>query len=110
MLLATLAISGVPPFNSYQSEFRLIQSAVQAGYPELGILVILLSVATFVAIIKAFYMIFMKPGTNTQADPKVRGTMHKTIIVILIVMCLFIGLFPNIIYDPIYNVIVALGV
>lgn len=110
MLLATFAISGVPPFNSYQSEFRLIQSAVQAGYPELGILVILLSVATFVAIIKAFYMIFMKPGTNTQADPKVRGTMHKTIIVILIVMCLFIGLFPNIIYDPIYNVIVALGV
>lgn len=110
MLLATFAISGVPPFNSYQSEFRLIQSAVQAGYPELGILVILLSVATFVAIIKAFYMIFMKPGTNTQADPNVRGTMHKTIIVILIVICLFIGLFPNIIYDPIYNAIVALGV
>jgi len=110
MFLATIAISGVPPFNSYQSELRLIQSAVQAGYPELGILVILLSVATFVAIIKAFYMIFLKPGTNIEADPKVRGTMHKTIIVILIVMCLFIGLFPNLIYDPIYNTIVALGV
>jgi len=110
MFLATLAISGVPPFNSYQSEFRLIQSAVQAGYPEIGILVILLSIATFVAIIKAFYMIFLKPGTNTEADPKVRGTMHKTIIVILIVMCLFIGIFPHIIYDPIYNIIVALGV
>jgi energy-converting hydrogenase B subunit F len=110
MFLATLAISGVPPFNSYQSELRLIQSAVQAGYAELGVLVILLSVATFVAIIKAFYMIFMKPGTHTEADPKVSGRMHKTIIVILIVICLFIGLFPHIIYDPIYNVIVALGV
>ena len=110
MFLATLAISGVPPFNSYQSEFRLIQSAVQAGYPEIGILVILLSIATFVAIIKAFYMIFLKSGTNTEADPQVRGTMHKTIIVILIVMCLFIGIFPHIIYDPIYNIIVALGV
>ena len=70
MFLATLAISGVPPFNSYQSEFRLIQSAVQAGYPEIGILVILLSIATFVAIIKAFYMIFLKPGTNTEAIHK----------------------------------------
>ncbi len=110
MFLATLAISGVPPFNSYQSEFRLIQAAVEAGYAELGVLVILLSIATFVAIIKAFYMIFMKPGTHSEADPKVRGTMHKTIIVVLIVMCLFIGLFPHLIYDPIYNVIVALGV
>ncbi|HPA48998.1 MAG TPA: proton-conducting transporter membrane subunit [Methanofastidiosum sp.] len=110
MFLATLAISGVPPFNSYQSEFRLIQSAVDAGYAELSVLVILLSVATFVAVIKAFYMVFMKPGTNIEADPKVKGTMHKTIIVILIVMCLFIGLFPNMIYDPIYNIIVSLGV
>jgi len=55
-------------------------------------------------------MVFMKPGTNIEADPKVKGTMHKTIIVILIVMCLFIGLFPNMIYDPIYNIIVSLGV
>ncbi|NMC76645.1 MAG: hypothetical protein GYA60_05050 [Candidatus Methanofastidiosa archaeon] len=110
MFLATLAISGVPPFNSYQSEFRLIQAAVQAGYAELGILIILLSIATFVAIIKAFYMIFMKPGTNVKPDLAIRGRMHKTIIVILIVMCLFIGLFPHLVYDPIYNVIVALGV
>jgi energy-converting hydrogenase B subunit F len=110
MFLATLAISGVPPFNSYQSEFRLIQASILAGYPEIGILVILLSIATFVAIIKAFYMVFMKPGTHVEPDPKVRGTMCKTVIVILILMCLFIGLFPHIVYDPIYNVIVALGV
>jgi len=110
MFLATLAISGVPPFNSYQSELRIIQSAVQAGYAELGVLVILLSVATFVAIIKAFYLIFMRPGSTAEIDTKFKGTMYKTIIVILIVMCLFIGLFPHVIYDPIYNVIVALGV
>lgn len=110
MFLATLAISGVPPFNSYQSELRIIQSAVQAGYAELGVLVILLSVATFVAIIKAFYLIFMRPGSTAEIDTKFKGTMYKTIIVILIVMCLFIGLFPHVIYDLIYNVIVALGV
>jgi hypothetical protein len=55
-------------------------------------------------------MIFMKPGTNVKPDLAIRGRMHKTIIVILIVMCLFIGLFPHLVYDPIYNVIVALGV
>ena len=110
MLLATLAISGVPPFNSYQSEWRLIQAATQAGLPELGILVILLSVATFVAIIKAFYMIFMRPGPEVEVNTEVRGTMTKAIIVILIIACLGIGLFPNVVYDPIYNFVLSLGV
>lgn len=110
MLLATLAISGVPPFNSYQSEWRLIQAATQAGAPELAILIILLSVATFVAIIKAFYMIFMKPGSKVEFDPEVRGNMFKAIIVVLILACLAIGLFPHMIYDPIYNFVVSLGV
>ncbi len=110
MLLATLAISGVPPFNSYQSEWRLIQAATQAGVPELGILVILLSVATFVAIIKAFYMIFMKPGSNIKVDTEFSGNILKAIIVVLILACLAIGLFPNSIYDPIYNFVVSLGV
>ncbi len=110
MLLATLAISGVPPFNSYQSEWRLIQAATQAGLPELGILVILLSVATFVAIIKAFYMIFMRPGPKVEVNTEVRGTMLKAIIVILIIACLGIGLFPNMVYDPIYNFVLSLGV
>jgi energy-converting hydrogenase B subunit F len=110
MLLATLAISGVPPFNSYQSEWRLIQAATEAGTPELAILIILLSVATFVAIIKAFYMIFMKPGPKVEFDPEVRGNMFKAIIVVLILACLAIGLFPHIIYDPIYNFVVSLGV
>ncbi|KYC46274.1 MAG: hydrogenase subunit EhbF [Candidatus Methanofastidiosum methylothiophilum] len=110
MLLATLAISGVPPFNSYQSEWRLIQASAQAGVPELGILVILLSVATFVAIIKAFYMIFMKPGSKVEVNKEVRGNLTKAIIVILILACLLIGLFPNMVYDPIYNFVVSLGV
>ncbi|NPV49955.1 MAG: energy conserving hydrogenase EhbF [Candidatus Methanofastidiosum sp.] len=110
MLLATLAISGVPPFNSYQSEWRLIQAATQAGAPELAILIILLSLATFVAIIKAFYMIFMKPGSKVEFDPEVRGNMFKAIIVVLILACLAIGLFPHMIYDPIYNFVVSLGV
>ena len=110
MLLATLAISGVPPFNSYQSEWRLIQAATQAGATELAILIILLSVATFVAIIKAFYMIFMKPGSKVEFDPEVRGNMFKAIIVVLMLACLAIGLFPHMIYDPIYNFVVSLGV
>lgn len=110
MLMATLAISGVPPFNSYQSELRLIQAATEAGTPELGILVILLSIATFVAIIKAFYMIFLKPAPNVEVNTEVNGTMTKVIIVILILACLGIGLFPNLVYEPIYSYVVALGV
>ncbi|KYC47473.1 MAG: hypothetical protein AMQ22_01963 [Candidatus Methanofastidiosum methylothiophilum] len=55
-------------------------------------------------------MIFIKPGPKVEVNAEVRGTMYKAIIVILIIACLGIGLFPNIIYDPIYNFVVSLGV
>jgi energy-converting hydrogenase B subunit F len=49
-----LAACGVPPFNGFQSEFRLIISMFKAGLPELGVLIIFSSVATFVALSSVF--------------------------------------------------------
>lgn len=108
-IIGILAVSGIPPFNAYQSEFRIIESTVAAGYPELGVLVILGTILTFVALMKGFYLTFLREETTVMALEKVRisNAMPKVTLAALVILCLAcigIGLFPMPFYDRIADV------
>jgi len=97
VLLAGLAMAGVPPLNAFQSKFMLIQSSLNAGIPELGIIMILLSIVTFMTFMKAFYAIYMRPEPkdlkiNVKKIPK--ATIFS--LVVFFIICLILGLFPQI--------------
>ena len=62
VLLAGLAMAGVPPLNAFQSKLMLIQASIQSGLPEIGIIMILLSIVTFMTFMKAFYTVYMRPN------------------------------------------------
>lgn len=97
VLLAGLAMAGVPPLNAFQSKLMLIQSALSAGIPELGIIMILLSIVTFMTFMKAFYAVYMRPKPR-ELEIK-EGKIPKATIfslVVLLIVCIILGLFPQV--------------
>ncbi len=97
-LAGILAVSAIPPFNGFQSELLLIKEAIAAGYMELGILMVLVGIATFVALSRAFYLIFLGvPTTKTVAKDTPAGTLFAFLF--LLACCLLIGLYPQFILD-----------
>lgn len=97
VLLAGLAMAGVPPLNAFQSKLMLIQSSLSAGIPELGIIMILLSIVTFMTFMKAYYSIYMKPkprGLEIKEKKIPKATIFS--MVVLLIVCVILGLFPQV--------------
>lgn len=97
VLLAGFAMAGVPPLNAFQSKLMLIQASLNAGLPELGVIMILLSIVTFMTFMKAFHAVYLRPRPvdlviKNEKIPK------ATIIAMLVLLavCLIFGLFPQI--------------
>ena len=96
ILIGGLALAGVPPLNGFQSKLLLVQSALNAGYLELAIIVILISIVVFMTFVKAFHSIYLKP------QPKDFKLVNKSIpsaavfsVAVLLVICIITGIFPG---------------
>ena len=77
---------------------------MQAGYPELGVLVILGTIITFVALMKGFYLTFLKEETTIVALDRIQISNAVPLVtlvamVVLAVVCLGIGVVPAPLYD-----------
>ena len=100
VLLGGFALAGVPPFNGFQSKLMLVQAALDAGYTELAILAIIVSVVIFFTFVKAFHTVYLQP------KPKDLKFAHDNIpkvtvfsVAVLLIICLVLGIFPNIVTD-----------
>jgi len=105
-MVGILAVSGIPPFNAYQSEYRIIEATFGSGYPELGVVVILGTILTFVALMKGFYLTFLKENITITAKDRIyitndipKATMLA--LLVLVIVCIGIGLYPAPFYDRI---------
>ncbi|MDO5835103.1 MAG: energy conserving hydrogenase EhbF [Methanobacterium sp.] len=98
VLLAGFAMAGVPPLNAFQSKLMLIQASINAGFPELGVIMILLSIVTFMTFMKAFHAVFLRPKP-ADLELKNENIPKATIValVVFLVVCLVFGLFPQVI-------------
>ena len=98
VLLAGFAMAGVPPLNAFQSKLMLIQASINAGFPELGVIMILLSIVTFMTFMKAFHAVFLRPKP-ADLELKNEDIPKATIIALLVflVACIVFGLFPQVV-------------
>jgi len=98
VMLSGFAMAGVPPLNAFQSKLQLVQASITAGLPELGIIMVLLSIVTFMTFMKAFYTIYLRPKPS-ELEIKNKEIPRATIIslVVLLLICLILGLFPQIV-------------
>ena len=93
-------MAGVPPFNVFQSKYMLCQAALSAGIPELAIIMIILSIVTFLAFLKITYAMFLRPKPDDLevSSAKVPKTT-MAIMVFFLIICLIIGLCPDLVVN-----------
>ena len=103
VLIGGFAMAGVPPLNGFQSKLMIIQASLKAGFPEIAIIAVLISIVTLMTFMKAFHLIYLKPKPKdlilvNESIPK--STIFS--LAILLIICLIIGLFPQLVTDNIY--------
>ena len=102
ILIGGFALAGVPPLNGFQGKLMLIRSFLDAGFPELAIITILISIGTFMVFVKIFYNVFLKPKPNALdvPDEKVpKSTIFA--LVLLTLFCIVVGVCPSLLTDSI---------
>ena len=92
----TRKLGGLISVNSgFMSKLMLVQAAFEAGYPELALIAIFVSITIFFTFVKAFHTIYLQP------KPAELKFAHETIpkealfaVGVLLVVCLILGLCP----------------
>lgn len=94
-LLGAFAAAGIPPFNGFQSEIILIQASINAGFPEIAVIILMVSVTTLIALLRAIYRIFLKPPENEVPNAQIPKSIALGIWLFLI-LTIIIGVYPDI--------------
>lgn len=90
-IIASLSISGIPPFNGYVST-SLIFSSVDA-YPILEFILIIATIGTVASFLKIIYYSFIK-SENAKKAKEVPLSMQLPMLV-LAGLCIVLGIMPN---------------
>jgi energy-converting hydrogenase B subunit F len=104
LLIAGLAMAGVPPLSGFQSKLMLVQASLNCGFPEISILAIMVSIATFVVFVKTFYVMFLRPKPQ---DLEVEGKDVPRAMIfamgVLLLLVIVLGIFPDVVVNGISN-------
>ncbi|WP_131007162.1 energy conserving hydrogenase EhbF [Methanofervidicoccus abyssi] len=113
MLFATFASIGIPPFNGFQSKLLLAEAVMHANMPELVVLMLIVSIGTFLYMMKAFYLIFLKPCGEEQLKEYRNFKISKYYIFslgLLVILCLILGIYPDIVLNRLYPIGEEIGI
>ena len=104
LLIGGLAMAGVPPLSGFQSKLMLVQASLSCGYPELSILAIMVSIATFVVFVKTYYTMFLKPKPK-ELELEGKEVPRSMIIAmgVLLIIIILLGIFPDAVTNGISN-------
>ena len=97
-----LAVSGLPPFNGFQSKLALFVAGADAGKWWAVVIGIATSLITLLVLVKAAKTIFWGPPSKAVSSPTVRKAPATVtaVMVVLAVLCLVIGVYPKAVYAP----------
>jgi multicomponent Na+:H+ antiporter subunit D len=103
--LGALAMTGVPPFGLFWSEFLIVLSNLAVKSPVLNAAVVLMLVNLLISIAYYFRVIrvvaFAKPSTALNGGGPIKIPLMLVIpCVILVALSLITGLYPNLFYQP----------
>lgn len=107
-LIGSISICALPPFNGFVSEWILYQSLISGFYapsnfvkimtPLFASSLALTGAIAGTAFVKAFGISFLGKPRNSSADNAQESTLTMTVsMCFLAVLCLLLGIFPNIV-------------
>ncbi len=98
-IIASLSIAGIPPFSGYSSKV-LIYESVYRFNPLLSVVLMFVSIMTLASFMKVFYSAFLGPKRDDLLIRKESLPIGmKAGMLILTVVIIFVGLFPNLVMD-----------
>ena len=114
-LIGALAISGVPPFNGFASEwltfqalllaFQSVPGLTRVNFPVAGALLALTSALAAACFVKAFGISFLAlPRSQAAADAHEVPTVMLAPQVFLAALCLALGVFPGVVLSTLGTV------
>ena len=97
-----LAVSGMPPFNGFQSKLALLAAGAGNGLWGAVTIGIAGSLITLVVLLRAAKMIFWGPAPEACSGPSVKEVPFslRVTMIILALLCLAIGVYPRAVYVP----------
>ncbi len=95
-VIAALSICGVPGFNGFVSKGMVISAAGEKHLPLLELMLILASVGTFLSFAKLCYHTFF--AKNEAMDAREVPRPMQLAMILTASLCVFIGLYPDILY------------
>jgi len=112
-LIASLSISGIPPFNGFWSKLVIIIAAIQAGKPVFALWAVIGSILTLASFSKIQRYVFFGKGEKFNSgmikDIIEVPALMRVSMVVLAVFCCFAGLLLlgglNGIFGPVVNVL-----
>lgn len=94
-IIGALSISGIPPFNGFNSKWLIYYSSYSAKMPIVTTICLIVSVMTLASFVKVFYKVFMKtPSKNIVKAKEVPFSM-KLPMGFLALLCVILGLFSE---------------
>ncbi|MFA4843652.1 MAG: monovalent cation/H+ antiporter subunit D family protein [Candidatus Margulisiibacteriota bacterium] len=109
-LIASLAISGLPPFNGFWSKLFIIIACVQAGQLWFALVAIIGSIMTLAYVLKAQRDVFLGPLPADLKAVREAPWIMGTTAVVMALLCLAVGLaFPYVIALVINPAVVAVA-
>jgi len=93
MVIASLAISGVPPLNGFASKWMIYQACVEVNQPVMLILAMVGSALTLASFIKVIYSVFFgrKPDSLGEIKPTSASLWIPQLV--LAMLCIVFGIF-----------------
>jgi hydrogenase-4 component F len=87
-LLATLAVTGTPPFSMFQSEFTILRAGFAGEHTGLSILFVTLLVAIFAGFFYHIAQLVLGPPTGSPQQETCRWKTYPVIVLSLLVLVL----------------------
>jgi formate hydrogenlyase subunit 3/multisubunit Na+/H+ antiporter MnhD subunit len=100
-LISSFALTGIPVFSGWWSEYHLFTVVAELGRPDVAIVSILTSALTLAFTLKAFNLTFF--GSRGAASQGAKEHWLSGLAAILAILSILVGLFPDSVMPTIYS-------
>ncbi len=94
-IIGALAISGIPPFNGFASKWTIYVAGIDAGYPILTVIAVVISALTLAYFVKVINQVFLGQRPTRFDNVKEVSPVMLFPMVVLATLCVILGILPN---------------
>ena len=108
-LIAIISMAGIPPMSGFISKWMLFQSMIKKGMVFVAAAAFFGSIGSFLYVFRPLSAVFLGQLSPKHENVKEAPFLMQVPMVILSLMTLAFGIFPNYILKPISGILTSIG-